>query len=263
MIGGISLRSGSSGNCTLIRNGEKRIIVDCGLNGKNFTNSLAEIGETPANIDGIVITHEHSDHVSGLGVILRRYKIPVYLTEKTFEAIQPRLGKFENSLINFILPEGKFTINDQQIESFLVPHDAPETLAYRFITSNGDISVCTDIGAVTPEVLTKIKKSRLVFLESNYDLEMLTNGPYPYYLKERIKNGGGHLSNGQCGDTLCHLVNSGTEQITLAHLSAQNNIPALAELTSVQALEEIEAEQNKDYLLQVAKRNQVSNWMQI
>lgn len=263
MIGGIALRSGSSGNCTLIRNQENRVIVDCGINGKNFNNSLAEIGETPANIDGIVITHEHSDHVSGLGVILRRYKIPVYLTEKTFNAILPRLGKFEESLIHIIVPEGEFMIKDQQIKSFLVPHDAPETLAYRFLTASGDISVCTDIGIVKESTLTQIEQSRLIFLESNYDLEMLTNGPYPYYLKERIKNGGGHLSNGQCSDTLCHLVDSGTEQITLAHLSQENNLPALAELTSVQALEEIEARKDKDYLIQVAKRYQVSNWMQI
>ncbi|HZJ68391.1 MAG TPA: MBL fold metallo-hydrolase [Candidatus Eisenbacteria bacterium] len=263
MIGGVTLRSGSSGNSTLIRNGDLRLVVDCGINGKTFTNALAEIGESPTDIAGILITHEHSDHVSGLGVVLRKYKIPFYITHKTFKKILPRLGKFDNDLVNIIKVEDKFLIKDQLIESFQVPHDAVETLAYRFMTDRGDITVCTDIGSIDPEIIEKIKKSRLIFLESNYDLQLLRNGPYPQYLKERISNGHGHLSNGQCSEALCELVEKGTEQIVLVHLSEDNNHPAIAELTSKQALEEIDAIQNHDYLLQVAKRHQTSNWMHI
>lgn len=263
MIGAVALRSGSSGNATLIRNNEIRLIVDCGINGKNFAASLAELGESTAEIDGILITHNHMDHISGLGVNLRKFKIPVYLTEKTFTSILPSLGKFESDLIHIIEPQSVFTIKDQVIESFLVPHDSPETLAFRFQTERGDITVCTDIGEMSTDNLEKIRHSRLLFLESNYDEQMLDNGPYPYRLKERIRNGFGHLSNGQCGTTLCSLVEQGTEQIVLSHLSRENNHPALAELTSTQALERIDAVKGRDYLIQVAKRYEVSDWMQI
>lgn len=263
MIGCVALRSGSSGNSTLIRNGDTRLIIDCGINGKTFSNALAEVGESPLDVDGILITHEHSDHVSGLGVVLRRYKLPFYLTEKTLEKILPGLGKFDHNLINIIKPEDKFLIKDQIVNSFQVPHDAVETLAYRFETQRGDITVCTDIGSVSQSTLQKIVNSRLVVLESNYDLQLLRNGPYPKYLKERISNGHGHLSNGECGDTLCHLVQTGTEQIALAHLSQENNHPSIAELTAVQTLSDIQAIEDQDYKLQVAKRHQTSDWMQI
>lgn len=263
MIGGVTLRSGSSGNSTLIRNGDLRLIVDCGINGKTFTNALAEVGETPNEIDGILITHEHSDHISGLGVVLRKYKIPFYITDETFNKILPCLGKFDQSLINIIQPQDTFSIKDQLVESFQVPHDAVETLAFRFMTDRGDITVCTDIGSIDSSILAKISHSRLIFLESNYDLQLLRSGPYPQYLKERITSGHGHLSNGQCGEALCDLVQAGTEQIVLVHLSQDNNHPAIAELTANQALEEIDAIVHDDYLLQVAKRFQTSNWMQI
>lgn len=263
MIGAAALRSGSSGNSTLIRNDEVRLIVDCGINGKGFAASLAQLGESTTEIDGILITHNHIDHVSGLGVILRKFRIPVYLTEKTYLSIVTNLGKFDENLIHIIAPEGHFSIKDQLVESFLVPHDSPETLAFRFFTERGDITVCTDIGSMSQSNLAKISKSRLVFLESNYDVEMLNNGPYPYRLKERIRNGHGHLSNLQCGATLCSLLQEGTEQIVLSHLSKENNHPAIAELTSVQALGEIDAVKDRDYLIQVAKRYEVSDWMQI
>lgn len=263
MIGCVALRSGSSGNSTLIRNKNVRLIVDCGINGKTFTNALAEVGESPLDIDGILITHEHSDHVSGLGVILRRYQLPFYVTAITLEKILPSLGKFDHNLINIIHPEDQFSIKDQIVRSFKVPHDAEETLAYRFETDRGDITVCTDIGSIGPSILEKISSSRLVVLESNYDLQLLKSGPYPRYLKERISNGHGHLSNGECGDSLCHLVQAGTEQIALAHLSQENNHPSIAELTAVQTLADIDAVADRDYRLQVAKRSQVSDWMQL
>ena len=263
MVGGIALRSGSSGNASLIKNGDACFLVDCGINGKNLLLALAEAGESPAAIDGILITHEHSDHVSGLGVVLRRYKIPVYISQKVFEAILPRLGKFDPSLIHIIEPETEFLIKDQSIRSFLVPHDAPETLGYRFMTAQGDITVCTDIGQITPEVMAKIEGSRLLFLESNYDPDLLNSGPYPWPLKQRIRNGQGHLSNLQCGEGLCCLVEAGAEQITLCHLSRENNHPAIAELASVQALAGIQAKVGEDYLIQVARRYDLSDWMQI
>ncbi|MGB4608994.1 MAG: MBL fold metallo-hydrolase [Saccharofermentanales bacterium] len=263
MIGSVALRSGSSGNCTLVRNGETRLIVDCGINGKTFTGALALAGESPLDIDGILITHEHSDHVSGLGVILRKYKIPFYITKKTLELISDRIGKFDYNLINIIQPEDKFLIKDQLVTSFQVPHDAAETLAFRFATSRGDITVCTDIGSVDQAILNKITDSRLIILESNYDSQLLKNGPYPRILKDRISNGHGHLSNEQCGETLSNLVKTGTEQIVLAHLSEENNHPSLAELTAVQSLDNIGAVKDKDYVLQVARRYSNSDWMQI
>lgn len=263
MIGSVALRSGSSGNCTMIRNGETRLIVDCGINGKTFTNALALAGESPLDIDGILITHEHSDHVSGLGVILRKYKIPFYITQKTLDLIFDGIGKFDYNLINIIKPEDKFLIKDQPVTSFQVPHDAAETLAYRFETPRGDIAVCTDIGSVSQSILNQLANSRLVVLESNYDSQLLKNGPYPRILKDRISNGHGHLSNDECGGALCHLVNTGTEQIVLAHLSKENNHPSIAELTSIQSLNVVGAVKDKDYVLQVARRYSNSDWMQI
>lgn len=263
MIGGVSLRSGSSGNSTLIRNKDSRIIVDCGINGKTFAKALAEAGECTGEIDAILITHEHSDHISGLGVILRKFKIPVYLSRKTYEKIQLRLGEFDENLIHIIEPNQDFIIGEQLIKPFSVPHDAVETLAFRFLTERGDITIMTDVGAVEPALLEKISGSRLIFLESNYDAEMLKSGSYPFYLKKRISNGFGHLSNAQCADTLCHLVQRGTEQIVLAHLSQKNNHPSIAELSTVQALQNIEAIKNRDYQLQVGARYKISEWMQI
>ncbi len=263
MIGGVSLRSGSSGNATLIRNKETRIVVDCGVNGKTFANALAEVGESTADIDAILITHEHCDHISGLGVAMRKFHIPVYISEKIFSRIDNKLGKYDESLIHIINPHESFAVNEQLIIPFLVPHDAPETFGFRFVTERGDMTVMTDVGAVDLVLLEKLFGSRLIFLESNYDIEMLRNGPYPMHLKKRISNGFGHLSNGQCGDVLCHLLQNGTEQITLSHLSKENNHPAIAELASVQALQDIHAVKDRDYLIQVAQRYQVSRWMQI
>ncbi|NLM18903.1 MAG: MBL fold metallo-hydrolase [Clostridiaceae bacterium] len=263
MIGSVALRSGSSGNCTLIRNGKTRLIVDCGINGKTFTNALASAGESPLDIDGILITHEHSDHISGLGVILRKYKIPLYITQKTLELILDNIGKFDYNLINIIRPEDKFLIKDQLVTSFQVPHDAAETLAYRFETSRGDITVCTDIGSISQSILNQLIDSRLIILESNYDAQLLKSGPYPRVLKDRISNGHGHLSNDECGDALCYLVKTGTEQIVLAHLSKENNHPSIAELTAIQSLNVVGAVKDKDYVLQIAKRYSNSDWMQI
>lgn len=154
-------------------------------------------------------------------------------------------------------------IKDQPVTSFQVPHDAAETLAYRFETPRGDIAVCTDIGSVSQSILNQLANSRLVVLESNYDSQLLKNGPYPRILKDRISNGHGHLSNDECGGALCHLVNTGTEQIVLAHLSKENNHPSIAELTSIQSLNVVGAVKDKDYVLQVARRYSNSDWMQI
>ena len=252
-----ALRSGSSGNLFLFEKDQTRVVIDCGVNGKTFASALmqAEVPEEETSqIQGILITHEHSDHISGLGVVMRRYKLPVYMTRKTMEAVLPSLGKVDLNLIHLVHPGESFALGDLEVKAFRIPHDAADPVGYSITDGKKKVSLCTDLGEASPAIRAELEGSQLVFLESNYEPDLLAAGPYPYYLKERIRGGKGHLSNHESAELAMDLVKQGTERLVLSHLSRENNYPAMAELVVKGRLSQEGAEADRDYKLEVAQR---------
>lgn len=255
-----ALRSGSSGNLFLFEHNGTELAVDCGVNGKSFAAAMADAGIPEDRLNklaGILVTHEHSDHISGLGVVMRRYRIPVYMNRKTFEAASRQLGKIDLNLVRLIQPEEKFTIGDLEITPFRTSHDAADPMGYTIECERSRAALCTDLGMMQDQVMNHLKGSRLVFLEANYEPDLLDNGPYPYYLKQRIRSERGHLSNEDSAAVSLCLLQNGTEYLVLSHLSRENNYPAMAELVVRQHLSAAGAGEN-DYRLSVAQRYMIS-----
>ncbi len=234
MVRFLSLVSGSSGNSSLITDGNTTLLIDCGISGKKLKERLEEANITPESIDAILVTHEHSDHTKGIGVISRRYNLPVFATEKTL--LHTDLGKTDPSLINIIKANETFEIGSIQVHSFPIPHDAADPVGYSFVAEGKKYTLATDIGFMPDSLLCELCGSRQIILESNHDVEMLKIGDYPFYLKERILSKSGHLSNEITAQTAVMLAKAGTENIMLAHLSNENNTPEIAEITTLNAL---------------------------
>lgn len=249
-----ALCSGSSGNSIYVQTESDKFIVDCGLNGRKFIDGLATLQVEPADLSGILITHEHRDHISGLGVILRRFKLPLYITRATYAAARQEIGDFAPELLNFIPADDSFVIGESRIHPFRLSHDAVEPRGFRFETAHGDISICTDTGRITGEILTAVSGSKLVFIETNYDENLLRSGPYPLWLKRRISGELGHLSNLVAAKFLQLLISSGTSELVLSHLSKKNNYPQLASLTVRKNLDATGVIGAGDYHLSVAER---------
>ncbi|HAL74903.1 MAG TPA: MBL fold metallo-hydrolase, partial [Clostridiales bacterium] len=168
-----ALRSGSSGNSILVSDGSTRLLVDAGVCARTIEQSLQEIGESSAAINGILVTHEHSDHIAGVGVMMRRYKIPVYANKATWQAMHPTLGKIDESLIHILETGRKTVVGNLALTSFSTPHDAVDSVGYRIATAQGDISVFTDVGSLQDHLLEAVAGSRIVYIEANYDHAML------------------------------------------------------------------------------------------
>jgi len=258
MIKFCSLFSGSSGNCIFIGTENAKILIDAGVSGAKIATALQEIGENPQDLSAIFVTHEHSDHVSSVGILSRRFNLPIYATEKTWDAMGKGTGKIlpENKKI---LPAGELVeLNDLKIKSFSVSHDAVDPVAYTFTQGTRKISVATDMGFVSDQVRENVAGSDLVLLESNHDVGMLKAGPYPYYLKQRILGNQGHLSNVAAADFLVELALKGTCRIFLGHLSNENNTPECAYNTAVDFLMERDLKPGRDLDLWVAERKNYS-----
>lgn len=223
-----SLQSGSSGNAQYIEYKDTKILVDSGLNGRQTANRLTEIGVNIDDIDAIILTHEHVDHISGAGVISRRHDIPIYATADTHIAANPIIKDIKNH--NRKIIDGEFQIKDLYIKPFAASHDAIDPLGFA-IYGSSKISIITDTGYVTDEALLNSKNSELFFIESNHDLSMLEFGAYPHHLKERIKSEYGHLSNNACAEFLIQNIGENTKYIVLCHLSHDNNDEVLAHIT--------------------------------
>lgn len=222
-----TIASGSSGNCSLVSHGDTHILIDAGISMRRIKTALASFGITPDMINGIVITHEHTDHISGLKMLNKYYKIPVYATFGTTEGILCGVPELEDSISAFHAGDG-FTLGSMELTSFPTPHDARESVGYTVSADSRTLSFVTDIGYVTRSIFESVKGSDTVVLESNHDIEMLSSGPYPYFLKQRILSHTGHLSNPDCAALAAELVRSGTRRLILAHLSRENNTPSLA-----------------------------------
>lgn len=252
-----SLKSGSRGNAALLYSGKTKILIDCGASGKAITSALAELDVTPDSLDGVVITHEHSDHISGVGVMMRRYGLPVWANAETWAAMEGQLGKIESSLIKVFKMGDSFEIGDIGISPFSIPHDAANPVGYSFESGGEKISVATDIGELKKDLFAAIRGSKTVLLEANHDVNMLEIGSYPLHLKQRIRGRLGHLSNDDAGVAAKFLVDLGTQNILLGHLSEENNYPSLALQTVKCVLEEAEIKVGKDVMLSVAQRDAV------
>ncbi len=250
----VSLVSGSSGNCALLSDGHTAILADCGLSCKKLEEALAKTSISPSDLSGIVITHEHSDHVRGLASIAKKYNLPVYATAKTHEAI--KLNPAEN--IKYISPDINFEIGTIGVLPFSIPHDAAGPVGYNFFFGEKKLSIATDIGEMTDDVFSHLKGSLAVLLESNHDIEMLKSGRYPLVLKRRILGKFGHLSNDAAAQTSLELAKTGTRHIMLGHLSNENNTPNIAYTNTADYLTKNGAELGKDVALSVAARYEVS-----
>lgn len=248
-----SLSSGSEGNCQYIETSHKRILVDSGFSGKKTETLLKKIGICPTTLDGILVTHEHIDHIKGVGVLSRRYDIPVYGNIKTWEAMDKKLGNIKESNKKIFSNEKFFNLGDLEILPFKIFHDAADPVGYIISKDNKKISLLTDTGFVSKDIAEKIKDSNMYFLESNHDIEMLREGSYPYYLKERIRSKVGHLSNEDAGNLMGNLLSGIGEKIILAHLSDENNMPQKALSTVKTILERRGLNTEEDIEIEVSK----------
>lgn len=258
MITFASLISSSSGNSTFISDGETNILVDCGASGKCIQGLLKNINVDIADINAVLVTHEHTDHIKGVGVISRRYNIPIYATEKTHFAMSGSIGNINEKNICIVEKDIDFSIGDIGIRAFSIPHDAADPVGYNLFAENEKISVATDVGEMNTYVENAIIGSDRVLLESNHDVEMLKFGNYTYQLKKRILSPVGHLSNDNAAKTALKLVQNGTKQILLGHLSPENNTPDIAFHTTRNILISAGVDIGRDMLLGVARQSEVT-----
>ena len=255
----ISVASGSSGNCHYIEKGNTKVLIDAGISGKKIENGLKEHMIDLAGLNGILVTHEHTDHIKSIGVISRRYDVPIYGTEKTWDSMENSIGKIKEHNKRVFLSSEDIFIGDICVKSFPTSHDAVDPSGFTFRDSKGKISIATDLGYITDEARAALIGSDIVVLESNHDIEMLKMGSYPYYLKKRVLSEYGHLSNVDAGNLAKDLIKTGTKSILLAHLSRENNMPMIARQTVSSILESEGICSKKDLNLTVLSREFVSD----
>ncbi len=257
-----SLSSSSTGNCLLVESDESRILFDVGISMKKINTELDKIGLSLSDISAIFITHEHSDHCKSLETINKKYNIPIYTNLETWETLNKTYTKIKDESKNIIDINSKIKFNDISIKSFETNHDCSNSCGYTIEKDNKKISIATDLGTVTDSVYNSLKKSSFVFIESNYDTNMLDVGNYPYQLKKRIASNVGHLSNTQCSQTICKLYKDNTKKFMLGHLSKENNFPELALKTLENTLISNNIDLN-DINIDVAQRECLSNIIEL
>ena len=232
----IVFASGSTGNCSLIRCGETGVLVDAGISARRIRASLSEAGISPRELSAILITHEHSDHIKGLSVLLKSAPVPVFAPE-TVAACLCRTVAGAHRFVRPIGTEIPVPVGPFEIVAFPTPHDTPQSVGYRVSADGRSVAVATDTGCVTETMLRHLRGADVALIEANHDVIMLQDGSYPPYLKRRILSSRGHLSNDDCARLAAELAASGTRQIVLGHLSRENNLPSVAERTVRRALE--------------------------
>lgn len=231
------LASGSTGNATYITTENTKLLVDAGLSGKQLEALFTTIGENPADLQGILVTHEHADHIKGLGVFARRYKLPIYANAKTWVELDSLCGKIDVAQRFHLEREEHIQIGDIEIESYGVSHDAVEPMAYCFYHGGKKLSLSTDMGYVSERIKGTLQDSDVLIFESNHDVEMVRMCHYPWNIKRRILSDVGHLSNEASGEALAEIISDRTKKVYLAHLSKDNNMRELARMTVQQVLE--------------------------
>jgi phosphoribosyl 1,2-cyclic phosphodiesterase len=247
------LGSGSKGNCTYLESADARILIDAGLSAREIERRLHQIDRSPTMLDGVLISHEHSDHIHGVGVLARRYQLPVYANRATWQRAQPIVGRVDEW--REIYTGSPFMLKDLVIDPFSLPHDADDPVAFRLAWRRRTLAVVTDLGYPSQLVRERLKGCHLLLLESNHDESLLKAGPYPWPLKQRIGGKSGHLSNLQSSQLLRDVLHDELEHVILGHLSEVNNRPELARLTAQDSLGSTETH------VTVALQREVSAWI--
>ncbi|MDG5789433.1 MBL fold metallo-hydrolase [Evansella sp. AB-P1] len=232
------LASGSTGNSVYVETKNQRFLIDAGLSGKKIEECFKKIDISPKELDGIFVTHEHSDHIKGVGILARKYNLPIYANKRTWLAMEKALGEISlDQRFHFEVGEVK-TFADLDVESFGVSHDAAEPMFFTFHNNNRKLAIVTDTGYVSERIKGITKGANAFVFESNHDMDMLRMGKYPWNVKRRILGDEGHVSNVDAGLALAEILSDDPADVYLAHLSLDNNMKELAKMTVHQTLEE-------------------------
>lgn len=261
-----SIASGSSGNCIYVGSDTTHLLVDAGISGKRTAEGLSRLGIRPEELSGIFVTHEHADHISGLGVMARKYGIPIYGTKGTLQAVKSTssVGNIDECLFQEIEADTKIVVKDLTVNPMCTSHDAAQPVAYRISHGRQKLGIITDLGCYNDYTVECLKGMDALLLEANHDVNMLQVGPYPYYLKRRILGERGHLSNELSGRLLGRVLNDHMQTIILGHLSKENNLPELAYETVRMEITMADNEYKAgDFPIRVASRSEVSEIFEI
>ncbi|HJV45397.1 MAG TPA: MBL fold metallo-hydrolase [Bacillota bacterium] len=232
------LASGSTGNSIYVETKQTRVLIDAGLSGKQIESKLQEVGVDPKSLDAILVTHEHTDHIKGVGVLARRYQLPVYTHEKTWRELDTLIGEVPEEQ-RCLFEDGEVKhFGDLAIESFAISHDAAFPMGFCFYEGEKKLTLATDLGYVSQRIKDTVSGADAYIFESNHDVEMLRMGHYPWNIKRRILSDVGHLSNEDSASALSDMISGKGERIYLSHLSKDNNMTELARLTVKNILEE-------------------------
>ncbi|SHI93042.1 MBL fold metallo-hydrolase [Parasporobacterium paucivorans] len=257
-----TIASGSTGNCIYVGSGDTHILIDAGISKKRIEEGLMNsVGISLKDISAILITHEHIDHTNGLGVVLRKYDIPVYATQETVQEILTigSLGKMQSEHFNTIRPDEFFHVDDLRIKPFMISHDAANPVAFRLEDKDRTLAVLTDLGRYDDYIMENIAGADAILLEANHDVNMVQTGSYPYYLKQRILSDKGHLSNENAGKLLSGFLHDKVRHIVLGHLSRENNYDMLAyETVRTEIMSADNEYKADDFPIHIAKYNCVS-----
>ncbi len=263
MVNFCSLYSGSSGNSLFVETPNTRLLVDAGVSSKKIEKALLDINVEPSSLDGILVTHEHTDHVQGLGTFSKKFDLPVFVNQETLDAMPKQRDKIDSKNIKTFKIADKFSIGDLDIKPFSIPHDAVNPCGFNIWKDDKKISIATDIGHITNDILKNLEESLFIMLEANYDPEVLRCSSYPFVLKSRIAGPTGHLSNEMAGKTISHLLKSGLKKAMLGHLSKESNFPELAYQTVLDELMSSNSFDKTSMNLSVASRDVHSKLIEI
>lgn len=243
------LASGSTGNSLYIESDTTKLLIDCGLTGKKTHELFQQIDRDPDDLDAILVTHEHHDHIKGVGVLSRRHDLDIYANKKTWDAMRTKIGNIKSEHQHEFQNSTLKTIGDIDVLSFGVSHDAADPQFYAFQKDGKRFVILTDTGYVSDRMRSELKNADAYLIESNHDLEMLRMGPYPWHLKQRILSDKGHLSNEDSSLALAEMLGSRTKRIYLGHLSQKNNMKAVARSTVEDILMRKDTGVNEEFYL--------------
>ena len=262
MLNFCSLYSGSSGNCLFVESENTKLLIDAGVSLKKIEKGLESLNISSSSLNGILVTHEHSDHIQSLGNLSKKFNLPVFANSETFDAMPKQTDKIATENINKITINEKFYINDIEINSFSIPHDAANPCGFTLSCGDDKISIATDIGHMTSDILKHLEGSKFILIESNYDPEVLRCSKYPFNLKKRIAGPNGHLSNEIAGKVINYLIHDNLQSAMLGHLSKETNFPELAYQTVADEIISSNTDISK-IKLSVASRDNIGNLIHI
>ncbi len=262
----LSIASGSSGNCIYVGDDTTHILIDAGISGKRIEAGLSEAGISGKDLDAVFVTHEHVDHISGLGVLARKFDVPIYSTRGTIAGISVcrSVGDIDGQLFQEIRKNENISIGSLMVQALPISHDAAEPVCFKVFNDTSTIAVATDMGYYTEDMVESLKGLDAILLEANHDVNMVQVGPYPYYLKQRILGKKGHLSNESAGRLLSEIVHDDLKHIFLGHLSKENNLPQLAhEAVRLEITMGENPYNASDFDIQVARRSEPSMLVEV